>query len=97
MLITSSAWKIASPNNTRQATVVLEDKCDGECDRGDDQQPRRRVEGHLLLERVVLGGDRLDRAPNQECVEQTQPEADAEEDAEEGLPRVTGGRYGESA
>src|SRR3954464_2745193 len=76
------------------AAVCLEEERDGHGDDGDDEQPRRRVDGHLLLERMVLGGDCLDGAADQECVEQTKDQADAEEDTEEDVAGVAGGQYG---
>ena len=49
-----------------------ENECDGQSDRGDDQQPGGRVQRHLLLQRMVLGGDRRDRTLHEHGVEQTE-------------------------
>ena len=66
-----------------------------------DRQPDRRsstssrvaeFSAILLLQRMVLGGDRLHRALHQHRVEQTQPEADAEEDADHQVAEQSGGQ-----
>src|SRR5579875_886175 len=68
-----------------------EGKRDDQSDHGDNQQPPRRIQRHLLFQRMRIGGDHGDRTPHAEGVEQTHQEPDPEEHPDHRMVEPAGG------